>query len=290
MSLLRYPKLSNLLFPVLAEIVEARNVANLDNIEEFIQDKKINDPRIDKWLETTLRKFIIRDYEATEEVEEAEPDSPEWLKKSLEKGEEVVNVIITRNLEGQVEHIIDWLRADVSPKNLEAVSFPEALKQSEDWLKSIKKKKVNKNEAEEGETVLKTYPDGYTWRELTGKEALNREGKEMGHCVGSYFARVQEGTRILSLRDPKNEPHCTIEITPGGRVAQIKGKANKSVVEKYRGYVQDLLDTDLKENQVNVDELRNIGIIDIDGNRLRVSDIRDNPQILEDLGFSLEDH
>ena len=46
-------------------------------------------------------------------------------------------------------------------------------------------------------------------------EALKYEGDTMGHCVGGYCPDVAAGhTRIFSLRDAKNEPHVTIEVTP----------------------------------------------------------------------------
>ena len=48
------------------------------------------------------------------------------------------------------------------------------------------------------------------------KDALDYEGKTMGHCVGSYCDEVSGGnTKIYSLRDKKGEPHVTIEVNKG---------------------------------------------------------------------------
>ena len=45
------------------------------------------------------------------------------------------------------------------------------------------------------------------------KDALDYEGKAMGHCVGSYCDEVSEGNKkIYTLRDAKGEPHVTIEV------------------------------------------------------------------------------
>jgi hypothetical protein len=45
---------------------------------------------------------------------------------------------------------------------------------------------------------------------------LNAEGDAMGHCVGVYCDEVAEnGTQIFSLRDGKNQPHVTVEVSPG---------------------------------------------------------------------------
>lgn len=47
------------------------------------------------------------------------------------------------------------------------------------------------------------------------QRALTYEGDTMGHCVGGYCPDVLEGrTRIFSLRDPRGEPHVTVEVQP----------------------------------------------------------------------------
>ncbi|WP_353889043.1 PcfJ domain-containing protein [uncultured Flavobacterium sp.] len=53
---------------------------------------------------------------------------------------------------------------------------------------------------------------------LKSESSYIREGKLMSHCVGSYYGRDKI---IYSLRDSKNNPHCTIE-----HGQQIKGKGN----------------------------------------------------------------
>jgi PcfJ-like protein len=46
-------------------------------------------------------------------------------------------------------------------------------------------------------------------------DALKYEGETMGHCVGGYCPDVVAGrSRIFSLRDPKGEPHVTVEVKP----------------------------------------------------------------------------
>ena len=47
------------------------------------------------------------------------------------------------------------------------------------------------------------------------QDALKFEGDTMGHCVGGYCDDVAAGrSRIFSLRDPKGQPHVTIETAP----------------------------------------------------------------------------
>ena len=101
------------------------------------------------------------------------------------------------------------------------------------------------------------------------QDALTREGDIMGHCVGSYCDDVWGGNkRILSLRDPKGESHATVEVkplrgtelgsyaadlpdgedvaamkNPPARIAQIKGKHDEAVIDKYQPMVHDLVNT-----------------------------------------------
>lgn len=60
------------------------------------------------------------------------------------------------------------------------------------------------------------------------QSAYNREGKLMSHCVASYYGR---NVAIYSLRDSKNQPHCTIEENN-----QVKWKWNQTVDNKYFWY------------------------------------------------------
>jgi PcfJ-like protein len=57
------------------------------------------------------------------------------------------------------------------------------------------------------------------WQNLHNQDlsaGLNAEGSAMGHCVGGYCDDVaSRGTEIYSLRDKNNNPHVTVEVTPG---------------------------------------------------------------------------
>ena len=87
-------------------------------------------------------------------------------------------------------------------------------------------------------TVME-FPDGFKWVDLGSHACLSRESDIMGHCVGgelnpetdmrdadtSYWPLVEKGAvRILSLRDPKNEPHITVEL--GAKYNEDEVEAN----------------------------------------------------------------
>lgn len=89
--------------------------------------------------------------------------------------------------------------------------------------------------------TLMAFDDGYRVVLLSSGRALAEEGERMGHCAGDYLGEVNRGTDILSLRDPRDRPHVTIEVRGGRKVYQIKGKANAPVAPRYRPYVIDFV-------------------------------------------------
>lgn len=271
MDFSRYPALLNCIeplwaYPVTAEIVLARNVISVDKIEDYVKELKTGVPQIDKWLGSNLRNYLIRDHDEVKPVQPGQVGpEPEWLKKAFEKGEPVYEVFMLRPFKDKIDHVIDYLKSDEAPKRLDALTVPEAMKQADAWTKMLTKKKVNPLDAAEGEEIIKKYSDGFTWRKLTNEAALSREGTEMGHCVGSYWREVESGkTQIYSLRDNKNQPHVTIEVSDDSLV-QIKGKGNAAVASQYRAhaqnFVRELGDGEITPVRVDIQECRDVGNI-----------------------------
>jgi hypothetical protein len=64
--------------------------------------------------------------------------------------------------------------------------------------------------------VAHRFDDGWTVRQLRNLEEAEDEGNLMGHCVGSHHgARVDNGSDLIySLRDHRNLPHATIQLSP----------------------------------------------------------------------------
>lgn len=150
---------------------------------------------------------------------------------------------------GQLDHIIDWMESPEASRylaRLNRISVPAALELANKWTYQINKaneKLKEQNSDLGGLEVVKRFDDGYFIAKLVSKEAFQKEGVKMGHCVASYYTDSDEvDFEIYSLRDSKNEPHCTIEFTKSNKtIDQIKGKANQLVVEKYHKYVVEFL-------------------------------------------------
>ena len=123
-------------FPVLAAIVIGRNVANVPEIEEFLKGFSTDNQEVRKWLDTAMRKYLIRDYDKERPYKAKESD-PAWMQGK----EDLVQVVLDDKLHGELEHVIDFLsqNPDMKLNNFQA---GEAFKQANDWLKSLLKKKT----------------------------------------------------------------------------------------------------------------------------------------------------
>ena len=91
------------------------------------------------------------------------------------------------------------------------------------------------------EDYIEKYPESKL------RDALDYEGKAMGHCVGSYCDEVSEGNKkIYTLRDAKGEPHVTVEVVPSDD-AQAFYEANRKWLDNpvYRRELDLMQDPDL---------------------------------------------
>lgn len=93
----------------------------------------------------------------------------------------------------------------------------------------------------EGREAVLDLGDGWRWVRLVSDLALDYEGRRMRHCVGDgAYDRFR--TDIYSLRDPDNEPHCTLEYdVQRRRVQQARARANADVPVRYLDQVETLL-------------------------------------------------
>ena len=158
----------------------------------------------------------------------------------------------------EVEHVIDYLnaRAETHTLRLRRASYESVLHQAEQWVERMNRKAEGVVETEEDTEVVRTWDSGFRLVKLTGKAAFEREGALMSHCVSSYYNK--SNTTIYSLRDHKNNPHCTLEVTGDDKsFNQIKGKGNGSIHPKYIKYILDIL-TDWNIS-VRGSELSNLG-------------------------------
>ena len=149
----------------------------------------------------------------------------------------------------EIEHILDYLCSSDAPKRLQRVSYTAALENSKKWMKKQIKKGNHIEETSSDTELILELTNGFKWVKLVGENAFKREGFLMRHCVASYYG---SSTSVYSLRDSKNNPHCTVEEDK-----QIKGKGNGSISPKYIKYVVEFLEH--LGMSVSDNEMKNLG-------------------------------
>jgi hypothetical protein len=273
---------------------EGKNLVNPEAVDWVIETcalegRDVPDP-IKKWLFSTVRKWIINDnyygdsilVDPNDEDDYGadyinDPEKP-WLKKAIERGEQLYFFVPLSDsgdedcLCGDLYHVVDYLcylfddpdedipRELNVVKDLTRLSFLDALEKAKDWTNWLNKRASKEDDLDGLKEI--TTGGSYQWVYVTTSKALDREGKLMQHCVGSYASRVANNRcQIISLRDNQNEPHVTIEVRDK-RILQIKGKQNRPP-DKYRQVVAEFLNYGLDHHlftDVNCPDLRSLGL------------------------------
>ena len=169
-----------------------------------------------------IYKQYLSQFQNTQEVEN-------WLNniKDIDKKDQDV-----------VEHIIDYFMNIENPNY--SLSYKEAKKKSNDWVRSMRVDTTNEVEWVDYEVVY-TFDDWFRFVKLLSKIAYNNESSNMRHCIKTYFWKENI---VYSLRDEKNLPHATMDIVRDwdNQIQQIQGKWNNTVEWKYQEYNIEFLD------------------------------------------------
>lgn len=145
--------------------------------------------------------------------------TPDWIKK-LPQGADLHDLSLGRNsfhdlMQPNFDQLWDYFNT-LRPEQINNMGVPDAFRNSKVYHDALAKKMTDDPIAAGGADLHKEYPDtGFKWLKLKSDEALNAEGKMMGHCVGSYCDQVKSGSsQIYSLRDKEGRSHVTIEANP----------------------------------------------------------------------------
>src|SRR5690606_180159 len=102
---------------------------------------------------------------------EANEEVMYWVEHNLQN-------FLKENPENQddIEHIIDYLVSDKSPKRLRSMSYDEALSNARKWSKALEKKGEKIVESESDTKIVLDFKDGFKIVKLIGENAYKREG------------------------------------------------------------------------------------------------------------------
>jgi len=94
--------------------------------------------------------------------------------------------------------------------------------------------------------VVYEFDDGWTVQELRTREQIEDEGGVMQNCLDQcdtyhWDEKVEQGeSRIFSLRDPKGEPHVSMELNVAtSAFDQVFGKQNNPPIPEYQARVDE---------------------------------------------------
>lgn len=213
----------------------------IQNLDEFFNQKEVELPK------EIRKKFERLLFESSEKISERKIKSLNLTGYDLTDAEnDVLRSLENPRVIEKLNHVLDWMRVDTTA--WDSIKGVADLEKANDLADKYFKSKSKKVDDDDGETkLIKALKDGYMIVECLDKQAFDREGKLMGHCVGSYWKEMEQGKglRILSLRDSKNLPHATMEIRKEkgkSMCVQLQGKQNADVVEKYIPYILDFFD------------------------------------------------
>ena len=241
------------------------NVVNTQEVDAYLATHSSTmPPAAQKWVQSTLRKWLLNEAPVTQ-VRDPE-GLPGWAVQALDRSEPLLEVQLSDpRMAHRIENVLDWLRADpdVARKHVLHMTVLQAEGHAADY-----RNRRAKAPAVEGEVaIVRGWNDGWKLVRLLDAQAFQREGQLMKHCVGDelrgYYTASQSGQiHILSLRDPQNQPHATVEVhLDSRRVAQIKGKANGPIKQQYTKYLQQWLNDPEPYRLETIEDLNNIGIL-----------------------------
>lgn len=170
-----------------------------------------------------------------------------WLANECENGAfsgwHLSDEIEINGINHELSFLVDFI--DANGIDFENENYHGVVTAAYEWHNELADAANDELQIESTDAVY-TWPDG--WKIATvPPEQCSAEGEAMGHCVGSYRQKLNNGEkRIYSLRDSNNRPHVTIEISHAApwaehpnfkdyplEVRQIKGKGNSIPVPKY---------------------------------------------------------
>jgi hypothetical protein len=244
-------------------------------IAALVAADHVRRPVVETWLVRALQRHIRKTPELHERVKmkfqieeelhrnsrgrgrKAPKDLKEKLFAALDRDEALYIFVDAgtryERLLADARSVTDWLDAvpehDRHLRRIDRMSYADASRMAATWHEKLLALSADADDPDVVEEieVIEDCGDGCRFVELKGPVALLREGRLMGHCVGTYFPAIQAGhARVFSLRDARNQPHVTIEVRRAAKgrqieASQIKGKGNRVPIEAWAVYCRNFV-------------------------------------------------
>lgn len=222
---------------------------------------EIDEPAVRTWFATNFRNWLLKQPDNLHKLTYLPPNATDKQQKAFAY-QDLWEIRLTTAMQTEIAHLLDFFKANPNLPRLDRMSVENVEQAAANWVKAMNAKAEREPDDPNEINTLMDYPNGYAMVELTGANALSREGVKMGHCVGGYCQEVTSGEkRIFSLRDPQNVQHATIElVTAAHQVKQIKGRQNRAPMPKYWAMIRQFLDSIKAEI---IYDYKNVGLLRI---------------------------
>lgn len=259
------------------------NILNVAVVESALSHYSVRTryPQVTRWVMTVGRNYLFSGASkmANENFNLYEPpgpgeleipspaDLPDWAKCAFAAGKPI-HVFNTTQFGARtywqtLDACIQWLNCiqpdDPTLNRLDRMGFDFVAGKANGWREDI-----TKNPWFHIKDKAKTFyefGDKWRWAILETPLQFEREGELMNHCVGGPTYQGRAATKAylyLSLRDPKNEPHATMEVDMNNQlfsleklqalshrthphVLQVRGNSNQVLKPEYSRRMDELV-------------------------------------------------
>ena len=233
-------------------------IYNVNEIKNYINDlsKNIESETVLKWLNSNFYNYLINDYDRIKQVNIKKIDiekAPLTIKKAIEYNENIVNIVLTKGLMRNIEHISHYLQSSTAPKNISRMNYLDALEHSKNWTMKLNSQKID-NALPSDLNIIAKLDNGYYIVQLETKNEFNKEGGDLNHCVLDYYDRYinNKNFAIWSIRNKNGKSNATVEVRVDGfkniHIPQFKGRFNRGMIDRDAGrsfykYLEDNYNT-----------------------------------------------
>ena len=231
---------------------------NKEDLENSLQEKQqvpylINEmiitenfsPKIKEWLLVNLRRARKGEHIKGTSKDEHMNQFINFNRKYVE-----YRNLVDWILENKRTHeLTDWFLAEnpdmasLSPQQVKELVDEWHLNENEDIPSNYEP--INTQNILYGPKWENPEWNGWTIQLINSPNDLKREGYLMDHCVGgdNFCYQLERGnSNFVSLRDPSNKPHVTIEMDAFSKVInQIQGKRNSEPKSQYKAMIKEWL-------------------------------------------------
>ena len=217
------------------------NIYNIDELDYWLDTLMTESSNVDAWIETTLRKFMINEYEGRSLILQLPDDVDSFVQLDI-VAQKLYKIYFDDELHNFCKDIkiaIEFLKTFPASKKLH-INVLEAIRQG--FI-------LHGRQCHKAKDITQTLFNigNYRLIECLNVPSVQREGNIMGNCLrhaedSCVKAFEKKSSRIFSLKDSKNMSRCTIEYHCESRtIVQVQGKFNQPITKSLLPIIKETI-------------------------------------------------